>query len=176
MYSALTTVVMLGPIGLAVGCSGTPASQSTEVATASTDTTSLTANPADLTGQYGLARGSRVNVESTGTSWPASGGTLNVTKLDNGDLRLTAQAVAGKTADRSWILNLTMTNVGRTVTGTLISEGVTWRVQPHTGVISAVKNGDAVTISTTRAVTVSQRGVRTPGPMTFVLNGQASTS
>ncbi|MGV1036924.1 MAG: hypothetical protein ACOYD0_07825 [Candidatus Nanopelagicales bacterium] len=115
-----------------------------------------------------------MNIESTGTSWPASSGVLDVTKLANGDLQLTAQAVAKKPGDRPWVFELAMTPVGRSVSGTVVSEGVTWRVLTNTGVIGAVVNGDAVTFSTSRAVTLSERGDRTPGPMTFVLTGRTS--
>lgn len=174
-YLTLTTPVALVLVILTAGCGGTPASPATETTTASADTTTQPANPDDLDGRYWLMPGTRLNIESTGASWPAGSGVLAVTKLDNGDLQLSAEAVTKKAGDRSWALDLTVTSIGRAVRGTVVSEGVTWRVQPNTGVITAVTKGDAVTISSLRAVTITARGDRTPGPMTFVLTGRTSS-
>ncbi|MGB3039501.1 MAG: hypothetical protein WBB44_02185, partial [Candidatus Nanopelagicales bacterium] len=93
-YLTLTTPVALVLVTLTAGCSGTPASPGTQTTTATADTTAQTANPDDVIGRYGLTPGTRLNIESTGATWPAGSGVLEVTKLDNGDLQLTADAVA----------------------------------------------------------------------------------
>ncbi len=114
-YLTLTTPVALVLVILTAGCGGTPASPATETTTASADTTTQPANPDDLDGRYGLMPGTRLNIESTGASWPAGSGVLAVTKLDNGDLQLSAEAVTKRAGDRSWALDLTVTSIGRTV-------------------------------------------------------------
>ncbi len=138
----------------ACSSSATPSAPASSPSAAPAATQPSANVPAEGPATYALRVG-RIDIGGVDAPLVAKAGVVAVSSPVGGAQTVTVRGTRSK-GRQAWVLDLAITNQGRASGGTLVSAGRTWNVTPGTGIIRVVRQGQALTMITVNAVTLTE--------------------